>query len=76
MSLGFDDQFIGFLKAANLEAAIALLTKKYPHLRNNPKRQDFYIERYNALILYRNQFMNPNGSKTIFPFDDDEDIIF
>lgn len=74
MSLGFDDQFTDLLKAANLEGAIALLIKKYPHLRNNSKRQDFYIERYNALIIYKN--MNPNGSNSIFPLDDDGDIIF
>jgi hypothetical protein len=50
MGLFFDNVFIQFLKSGDIEAAIALLIKKYPHLKKNKGQQARYIELYSARL--------------------------
>lgn len=51
MGLFFDRRFIALLKIGDIEGAIALLTKKYPHLKKDEERQRLYIEKYsNAYV--------------------------
>ncbi len=50
MGLFFDRRFIDLLKIGDIEAAIALLTKKYPHLKKDELRQARYIRLYSARL--------------------------
>lgn len=51
MGLFFDRRFVGLLRIGDIEGAIALLTKKYPHLKNDEDRQRLYINKYsNAYV--------------------------
>jgi len=54
MGLYFDANFTQFLKLGDVEGAIALLTKKYPHLKKDESRQALYIEKYSARLDYIN----------------------
>ncbi len=47
----FDQRFIRLLEVGDLEGAIALLLKKYPHLKNDKDRQDLYITRYRRAYI-------------------------
>lgn len=47
----FDQQFIRLLETGDLEGAIALLIRKYPHLKKDKNRQDLYITRYKRAYL-------------------------
>ena len=51
MGLFFDRRFIGLLRSGDMEAAIALLTKKYPHLKNDGERQRLYIQKYSNVYI-------------------------
>jgi len=50
MGLYFDVEFTQLLKIGDIEGAIALLTKKYPHLKNNKGQQARYIRLYSARL--------------------------
>ena len=50
MGLYFDVEFTQLLKIGDTEGAIALLLKKYPHLKNERGRQARYIELYSARL--------------------------
>jgi hypothetical protein len=52
MGLFFDRRFIDLLKIGDIEAAIALLTKKYPHLKKDEERQARYVALYSARLDY------------------------
>jgi hypothetical protein len=52
MGLYFDRIFSQFLKIGDIEAAIALLTKKYPHLKKDESRQARYLALYSARLDY------------------------
>ena len=52
MGLFFDNVFIQFLKLGDVEGAIALLLKKYPHLKNERDRQARYLALYSARLDY------------------------
>ncbi len=54
MGLFFDRRFIDLLKIGDVESAIALLTKKYPHLKKDEERQARYIRLYSARLSYIN----------------------
>ena len=47
----FDQHFISYLEIGDMEGAIALLIKQYPHLRNDKDRQALYINKYKACYL-------------------------
>ena len=51
MGMYFDQQFIRLLASGDLEGAIALLLKKYPHLKNDKDRQRLYVQRYKRAYL-------------------------
>ncbi len=48
MGLYFDVDFAQLLRIGDIDGAIALLTKKYPHLKKDQVRQSRYIEIYSA----------------------------
>jgi hypothetical protein len=50
MGLRFDNVFTQLLKIGDIEGAIALLTKKYPHLKKDQVRQSRYIGLYSARL--------------------------
>lgn len=50
MGLFFDRRFIDLLRIGDVESAIALLTKKYPHLKNEKDRQARYVKLYSARL--------------------------
>lgn len=50
MGLYFDVEFTQLLKIGDIEGAIALLTQKYPHLKNERDRQARYIKLYSARV--------------------------
>jgi hypothetical protein len=50
MGLNFDAVFTQLLRIGDIEGAIALLTKKYPHLKKNKDQQARYIELYSARL--------------------------
>ena len=52
MGLFFDRRFIDLLKIGDVEGAIALLTKKYPHLKKDESRQSRYVALYSARLDY------------------------
>jgi hypothetical protein len=54
MGLYFDRIFSQFLKLGDVESAIALLTKKYPHLKKDEERQARYVKLYSARLDYIN----------------------
>jgi hypothetical protein len=54
MGLFFDRIFTQFLKSGDIEGAIALLLKKYPHLKKDEERQARYIRLYTARLDYIN----------------------
>lgn len=47
----FDQHFIRLLESGDTEGAIALLIKKYPHLKSDKDRQRLYIQRYRSAYL-------------------------
>lgn len=47
----FDQHFLRFLEGGDTEGAIALLLKKYPHLKADKDRQRLYIQRYRSAYL-------------------------
>ena len=51
MGLFFDRQFAGLLRSGDIEAAIVLLTKKYPHLKKDKDRQRLYIQKYSNVYV-------------------------
>lgn len=50
MGLLFDVEFTQLLKIGDTDGAIALLIKKYPHLKNERDRQARYIALYSARV--------------------------
>jgi hypothetical protein len=52
VGLGFDNVFIQLLKFGDIEGAIALLLKKYPHLKNDKDQQARYVALYSARLRY------------------------
>ena len=50
VGLFFDDEFTQLLRTGDIEGAIALLIKKYPHLKNERDRQARYIRLYSARV--------------------------
>lgn len=44
--MGFDQQFVQFLRHGDLTAATSLLIQKYPHLKKDSDRITEYIRRY------------------------------
>jgi hypothetical protein len=52
MGLFFDNVFTQLLKLGDVEGAIALLLKKYPHLKNERDRQARYLALYSARLDY------------------------
>jgi hypothetical protein len=50
MGLFFDNVFIQLLKFGDIEGAIALLLKKYPHLKKDEERQARYVGLYSARL--------------------------
>ncbi len=52
VGLYFDRIFSQFLKLGDVESAIALLTKKYPHLKKDEDRQARYLALYTARLSY------------------------
>ena len=54
MGLYFDRIFSQFLQLGDVESAIALLTKKYPHLKKDEERQARYVKLYSARLDYIN----------------------
>jgi hypothetical protein len=50
MGLCFDVCFTELLRSGDIEAAIALLTKKYPHLKKDEARQARYVALYSARL--------------------------
>lgn len=50
MGLYFDRIFSQFLKLGDMDSAIALLLKKYPHLKNEKDQQARYIKLYSARL--------------------------
>lgn len=47
----FDQHFIRFLECGDIEGAIALLTKQYPHLKNDKERQALYVNKYKSCYI-------------------------
>jgi hypothetical protein len=52
VGLFFDNVFIQLLRIGDVEGAIALLLKKYPHLKNDKDQQARYIRLYSARLSY------------------------
>jgi hypothetical protein len=50
VGLFFDRRFIDLLRIGDIEGAIALLLKKYPHLKNDKDQQARYIGLYSARL--------------------------
>ena len=50
MGLRFDTDFTQLLKIGDIEGAIALLIKKYPHLKNDKEQQARYTKLYSARL--------------------------
>jgi hypothetical protein len=50
MGLFFDNVFTQLLRTGDIEGAIALLIKKYPHLKKDQGRQARYIRLYSARL--------------------------
>ena len=50
MGLRFDNVFTQLLRSGDIEGAIALLIKKYPHLKNDKDQQARYIALYSARL--------------------------
>jgi hypothetical protein len=54
MGLFFDNLFTQLLRIGDIEGAIALLLKKYPHLKNERDQQARYVKLYSARLSYIN----------------------
>jgi hypothetical protein len=50
VGLLFDVCFTQLLRIGDIEGAIALLTKKYPHLKKDEDRQARYVALYSARL--------------------------